>query len=67
MVDRACTELQLKQDFELGYTPAGLTQLEARSMHVSSAFKAETDAKYAKTAVGLLRPLLQANKAHVPV
>lgn len=65
MVDRACNELQLKQDFELGYTPEGLVQLEARSEHVKSAFDAEKEAKAPKEAASFMRPVLQANKAHV--
>jgi hypothetical protein len=62
MVDRACDELQQKQDFELGITPEGLRQLETRSVHVSAAFKAEPEAKQLKNSASLIRPALYANK-----
>jgi hypothetical protein len=62
MVNRACDELQLKQDFELGYTPDGLVQLGVRSGHVRAAFDAETEAKDLKEAAHMFRPMLQGNK-----
>jgi hypothetical protein len=65
MVDRACDELQQKQDFELGTTPEGLRQLETRSALVSAAFKDEPDAKQLKNSAPLIRPALYSNKAHV--
>jgi hypothetical protein len=65
MVIRACSELELKQDFELGYTPEGLIQLEARSRHVRAAFDAEPDVKVPKEAAQFLRPMLQSNKGHL--
>jgi hypothetical protein len=65
MVNRACDELQRKQDFELGYTPDGLVQLGVRSLHVRAAFDAETEAKDLKEAVHLFRPMLQGNKHHL--
>jgi hypothetical protein len=62
MVNRACDELQLKQEFELGYTPDGLVQLGVRSSHVRAAFDAETEAKDLKEAAHMFRPMLQGNK-----
>jgi hypothetical protein len=64
MVDRACDELQQKQDFELGTTPEGLRQLETRSALVSAAFKAEQHVKQLKNSAPLIRPALYGNKAH---
>jgi hypothetical protein len=64
MVDRACDELQQKQDFELGITPEGLRQLETRSALVSAAFKAEPEAKQLKHSAPLIRPALYGNKVH---
>ena len=65
MVDRACDELQQKQDFELGTTPEGLRQLETRSALVSAAFKDEPEAKHLKNSAALIRPALYSNKTHV--
>ena len=65
MVDRACDELQQKQDFELGTTLTGLRQLETRSALVSAAFASEQEAKYLKNSATLIRPVLYANKPHI--
>lgn len=62
MITRACNELMQKQDFELGYTPEGLAQLEVRSEHVKAAFDAEPHAKHPKVAAQILRPVLRQNQ-----
>jgi hypothetical protein len=64
MVDRACDELQQKQDFVLGETPEGLRQLEVRSALVTAAFKSEQEAKLLKNSAPLIRPALYSNKTH---
>jgi len=65
MVRRACTELERKQDFELGYTPEGLEQLTRRGQHVRAAFDSEPSTLLPKEAASLIRPLLLASRLHL--
>lgn len=61
MIDRACDELDTKQDHSLGLTPSGLKKLHARSEHVSAAFKVEAALKAPenrKIAREMIRPVL---------